>query len=386
MEIIFSVPEKTTEADTQGLRVFGLDHWKAVVATLNGSILKHNNLEHYDAYLISESSLFVYPDRVVILTCGTTTLLRALPSILESGKKIGYEMCWFQFSRKNFLYPEEQHFPHTSFDEEVKYCTDMFLDGHAHVLGPITGDHWYVYVVDRIGREMVSGQCLDRRQSFNLYMYGMDQDVAQLFIKAEPMILPSILEKDSKDEGVIMAKNTSGASFSFVTTSQEATDRSGIGSLMDEDNGSVVHDHLFDPCGYSMNGLAGKDRYWTIHITPEAHCSYVSFETNLNADSYDQLVSRVLATFQPRRATLVVQSGRLAPCRLACGPGAVVAAPEVEGYSVSGESLTDVTKGYTVQLVNFQAVESDSGTWTPGSQSSIECSQLSMECSQLSME
>jgi S-adenosylmethionine decarboxylase len=87
MEIIFSNVSK--DHDTKlGLRSYGLEHWSAVVATLNGSILKNDSLEEFDSYLISESSLFVYADRVVILTCGTTTLLKSLPSILESARKM----------------------------------------------------------------------------------------------------------------------------------------------------------------------------------------------------------------------------------------------------------------------------------------------------------
>ena len=48
--------------------------------------------EGFDTYLISESSLFVYDDRVVILTCGTTLLLKTLPVIVQAGADIGLEV------------------------------------------------------------------------------------------------------------------------------------------------------------------------------------------------------------------------------------------------------------------------------------------------------
>ena len=69
--------------------------------------------------------------------------------------------------------------------------------------------------------------------------------------------------------------------------------------------GSSIQEHAFEPCGYSMNGLL-RDAYWTIHITPESHCSYASFETNLRMRDYSALVRAVLAIFQPTRFTMTL--------------------------------------------------------------------------------
>ena len=61
--------------------------------------------------------------------------------------------------------------------------------------------------------------------------------------------------------------------------------------------------HLFDPSGFSMNGLWGK-YYVTLHITPQSEnacaSSYVSFETNLDLALYPQdLLGRLLTLFAP---------------------------------------------------------------------------------------
>jgi S-adenosylmethionine decarboxylase len=44
------------------------------------SIIESRNV---DAYLLSESSMFVFPHKLVLKTCGTTTLLCGLPRMLE---------------------------------------------------------------------------------------------------------------------------------------------------------------------------------------------------------------------------------------------------------------------------------------------------------------
>ena len=69
---------------------------------------------------------------------------------------------------------------------------------------------------------------------------------------------------------------------------------SGIDKLIP---GCLIDDYLFDPCGYSMNGLMRGGYYVTIHITPESEFSYVSFETNYPLASYSDLIARVIRTF-----------------------------------------------------------------------------------------
>jgi S-adenosylmethionine decarboxylase len=141
---------------------------------------------------------------------------------------------------------------------------------------------------------------------------------------------------------------------------------------MEDAEGVVVHDHLFDPCGYSMNGVASKNCYWTIHITPEAHCSYVSFETNIRPWSYAQLVSKVVSAFQPQRATMVVQADKFSPVA-----STGLASASLDGYSITGQSMTQLSDQFTVQLVNYEAIDQshDVGSWTSSSSSS----QLSLD-------
>jgi hypothetical protein len=54
----------------------------------------------------------------------------------------------------------------------------------------------------------------------------------------------------------------------------QVTTDTGIRALMP---GLDIDDYVFDPCGYSMNGIR-DDGFVTIHITPEDGFSYASVE------------------------------------------------------------------------------------------------------------
>jgi S-adenosylmethionine decarboxylase len=84
---------------------------------------------------------------------------------------------------------------------------------------------------------------------------------------------------------------------------------------------SVVDHFLFDPCGFSLNGMLGP-YYWTVHVTPEEHCSYASLESNIPisalgklADSehdmygcYEDVVRKVVEVFEPGKFTCTLFS------------------------------------------------------------------------------
>ena len=66
--------------------------------------------------------MFVHPQKLILKTCGTTTLLHAVTEIL----KIANDYCGYQevdaffYSRKNFMFPEKQVWPHGDWNEEVR--------------------------------------------------------------------------------------------------------------------------------------------------------------------------------------------------------------------------------------------------------------------------
>lgn len=49
----------------------------------------------------------------------------------------------------------------------------------------------------------------------------------------------------------------------------------------------------------------------TIHITPEPDFSYVSFESNVAAANYNDLISRVIKTFQPGKFVVTIFANKV---------------------------------------------------------------------------
>lgn len=96
-----------------------------------------------------------------------------------------------------------------------------------------------------------------------------------------------------------------GADFA---SSQAVTAASGIAALVP---GSDIDDYVFEPCGYSMNGMQPCGAFSTIHITPEDGFSYASFElcgySPAEVDA-GELVRAVVGVFGPRSVSVALSS------------------------------------------------------------------------------
>ncbi|KAH6892929.1 S-adenosylmethionine decarboxylase [Thelonectria olida] len=149
-------------APADGLKAVPADTWVGMLDMVNCKILSVLESENMDAYLLSESSMFVFPHKIILKTCGTTTLLLGLQRMLHiaavhagfpyhnasSINDIRAAATPYRvfYSRKNFLFPDKQKGPHRSWKQEVKYLDDMFEGGSAYMVGKMNGDHWYLYI------------------------------------------------------------------------------------------------------------------------------------------------------------------------------------------------------------------------------------------------
>ncbi len=281
------------EGERMGLRRLTRHDLDRICARARCTILSSVSNNYLDAYVLSESSLFVYPYMIVLKTCGTTTLLRCIAVLIDMGRKLGLEIDWVGYSRKNFNYPGDQAYPHQSFHQELDYLyshrnlSDR-LDGNGYTLGPVTSDHWFVFVADHTIRSQSLEMDTDR--VLNIMMFDIDEDVSRLFFYDNY----DTKKGETKDEET-------------KRISKEQTSRSGIDALCP---GAIIDPRAFEPCGYSMNAILFRS-YSTIHITPESGSSYVSFETNQKVASYKSLISNVIRTFRPKRFVMTLMADDL---------------------------------------------------------------------------
>jgi len=303
----FEGPEKTMEVVFRagsgvddGLRALTREQLDHLCTLAKCSILSKISSNYMDAYVLSESSLFIYRHKFIMKTCGTTTLLRCLNALLTLGDQLKLELESVVYSRKNLSNPEAQHYPHSSFDDEIKYINTHAklqerLHGNGYILGPVTGDHWFVYCADLFPVKPTSSKLLDSTMPL---------------LTTQPFVTPAVRSNhESLDNRTInmmmfdLAPDVCDIFFQrSYATGKEMTKRAGISNLCP---GATIDETAFTPCGYSMNAIL-HDAYYTIHITPEATCSYASFETNTALSDYSAMVRNALTVFKPRRFVLTI--------------------------------------------------------------------------------
>ena len=220
---------------TAPLRLLGNKFWADVVASANAEIISTMSNDFCDAYLLSESCLFVWDDRFLMLTCGTTTLVDAV--ILFTEKLGRATIASASYQRKSEYL---SHLQTSCFTNDVLRLRKS-LAGAAYRIGHLDTHHHYIFTADSIQ----SGGVIQSNRE--LMMYHIKGAIAD-YLRSDKQSCQGIRD--------ILALERVFANFTF-------------------------DDHLFDPCGYSINGLCG-DKYMTIHITPQEESSYVSIETNAN--------------------------------------------------------------------------------------------------------
>ncbi|KAL5550066.1 hypothetical protein UlMin_000242 [Ulmus minor] len=117
-----------------------------------------------DSYVLSESSLFICPTKIIIKTCGTTQLLKSIHPLLNQALNLGLSISFCKFTRGNFIFPKSQPFPHTSFKEEVIYLENCLPD-----------DLYYRKASVDLSRSMINHNILEDLYTIEICMTELDR-------------------------------------------------------------------------------------------------------------------------------------------------------------------------------------------------------------------
>ncbi|KAI4378897.1 hypothetical protein MLD38_016316 [Melastoma candidum] len=280
-----------------GLRLLPVESLEEVLHAVQCTVVSSFGNRFFDAYVLSESSLFIYPTKIVIKTCGTTQLLRSIALLTGYAHGLGLELVVCRYTRGSFIFPKLQPFPHTSFDDEV-LCLEESLPGHlvsrkASIMPsdvPNSRCQWHVFVAcaDDCGLYCHRrGVTLPDEELFTIEVCMTDLD-------------PVSARKFYRCPGDRKTNESAG---------KDMTDSTGIRDINPR---ALICDFGFDPCGYSMNGMDG-DRYSTIHVTPEDGFSYASYEwVGSVHDSLDDVVDTlksVVRVFRPGNMSVSTTCG-----------------------------------------------------------------------------
>lgn len=340
--MFFEGPEKKLEvvfsqATPAGLRSFGLPSWSQLVADAGCAVLHHHSNSHFDAYLLSESSLFVFPRRIIMKTCGQTTPLLALPRLIDLADQLDAKVEHVHYSHYRYKKPSLQCHPHRSFAEEEESLITS-LRGHvaavqARVLGPPDTRCWYSLCTEKDAESCGASHVL-APVTFD----GVFEDVFEVAMEG---LAPSVC-------ALFFASSYTGEQGRRLACAM--TEASGIQSLL---SGVTIDDWAFLPVGYSMNGLR-DNFYYTIHVTPEMDFSYASFETNDPAYCCAEVVATLVKLFDPSVLTLSLATRRSAELAFPlAGRGSHLPAFELSGFTRTAYQHSRVTPSLSITCVNF---------------------------------
>lgn len=223
--------------------------WQNMVERCNAQIISSVSNSECKAFLLSESSLFVWHNKLLIITCGVTTLVDSVEYFLQHIDNILIRQVIYQ--RKNEYFAHAQL---SSFSEDSKRLSSI-IDGKAYRFGEIDSHHNYIF------HQHNNFQANENNKTYQLLAYQINKQVSERLTR--PNLTPACV-RDFLNIEVLFP-------------------------------GYSIDDFVFQPYGYSLNAIRGEE-YITIHITPQAMSSYVSFESNVDLF---KVTKQLLSILQP---------------------------------------------------------------------------------------
>ncbi|MBB1274564.1 MULTISPECIES: hypothetical protein [Psychromonas] len=253
--------EKRLVINTKGLNLFDFEDefWIKLVAHCGAEVLSSIRNSQVKAYLLSESSLFVWKNKLILITCGNTQLVKAALFIQQQFTKQHISTLIFQ--RHQALKPQLQR---SNFKQDTLLLEKQFNGQNMHWRDGYQGDLF-------VFGEVSSGSIITQ----SIYMlHGLNSELAKT------------LQTNPLDKQTILAALK--IRLLFEPPFKEDPLRENL----------LIDHYSFSPKGYSLNAICGED-YITLHLTPEKMSTYLSIETSFAKERCIDLINHLQQLFLP---------------------------------------------------------------------------------------
>ena len=243
------------ESNTPNLLHYPNSFWQQLLDHCGATIINSMKTADCHAYVLSESSLFVFQQRLILITCGNCPLVKCALALIEKFGK--HQIVQLVFQRQPERQPQRQI---TQFQQDE--------------------------------------QLLAQRLSNNQYQQAIPlmfhyQDATQASVTTQPQPCYRL-----------QLQQLSGAAFTAIQGQDYSADQLQFSlGLSQWAQRYQINDWVFKPIGYSANGLAG-DHYFTLHLSPDATYSLLSVETN-DAQLFQHLTAHLQGLFSPEQCLIV---------------------------------------------------------------------------------
>ena len=229
--------------------------WKKMVAQAGAYILSKIENKHVCAYLLSESSLFIWKNRLLLITCGNTHLVKAAQFFQ---KKIGKERIQsLLFHRHHPIQPELQK---SNFAQDSVLLNTDLQGGTQHWHGKYRGD---------------------------LFFFG------------------ELANDALNNKQILMLHGLSGRFARRLQTGEASSKQiESTLALADFFPQLIIDQFTFSPKGYSLNAIT-ENNYLTIHITPEKLSTYLSLESSFDSQVMQPFITHLIRLFAPLQSYLM---------------------------------------------------------------------------------
>ena len=246
LEIIFS-------SKRPSLRSLPDKFWADVIKSCGARIISSSKLPLIHSYILSESSMFLWDHRLVLITCGQTTLLKSLLKILKKISQDDIEIIFYQ--KKNELLPWAQK---SHFLNDIKHL-EKHVEGQSYQFGKLHDHHFLLFHSESDYKSDTKDNTLEILMYDSAWIKDTSPKTMNLLKKKLESLLPHF----------------------------------------------EIQEHFFKPSGYSLNAVR-DEFYYTIHITPERPCFYTSFETNFKGASSHDFINKLFEIFKSRSSDMIL--------------------------------------------------------------------------------